>query len=72
MNRIPVRHCGVIIGTLPADFNPRAIVSADSRYRPCPSDFLREGDVWSAAPLLTLDDFAAIADFAPPESKQNP
>lgn len=63
--RIPVRQCGVVIGTVPADFDPMFIKSKSLLYDPRPGDFLFEGNAWSAAPMLGAGDFEAIEGFAP-------
>jgi len=63
--RLPVRQCGLVIGTVPTDFDPMFIRSKSRLYDPRPSDFIKEGNAWVAEPMLGPGDFEAIEGFAP-------
>lgn len=61
--RLKVLQSGVVIGSVPATFDPMFIRSTSPLYEPRPTDLVREGDHWVADRMLGPGDLEAIPGF---------
>lgn len=61
--RVAVKRNGVVIGTVPATFDPTTIKSRSFLYDPRPGDFRMVDGEWIASPTLGGGDFKCIVGF---------
>lgn len=63
--RLVVMQDGLMVGTLPADFDPLSIVSTNRMYRARPGDASIKGGRVVLSASLGFGDFTAIEGFSP-------
>jgi hypothetical protein len=61
--RVPVYQSGKQVGTAPAIFDPTTTVARSFFYDMRPGDFVRDGDGWTANPMLGPGDLSAVPGF---------